>query len=876
MDRKRKTKLSVSWWLTVIQALLVRYVKVRSDWVDKVKAASRRGRVVFVLRNRNPIDFLCLRGLCRQHGLPEVGFVSGLSPIWYSPIWTWPYLLLRKNNHEKRLERLEAALRSGSSVVVFLRRPSVRKPIGSRPVAVDGIRLISEVDERLKTPMAALPTVFLWGEHAMKRLPKTLDFVFGSNEYPRLLRYLWLLIRRRSIHDVIAGEPIFLDTLRNDRNMDTTRVTEAVKAGVGRQIETIRRERLGALTKPSSRIKDQVLTSPRLRRELETIAAEENIPKNEIDKRAHMIINKMAADFKPRVLAFFAVIMAFVWRRIYTGMDVEQEDLRRIKETVAKGATLILPTHKSHIDYLVVSQVMLDANIMLPHIAAGQNLSFWPLGWLFRSSGAFFIRRMFINDRFYTAIVNAYVRRLIFEGYVLEIFIEGGRSRTGKLLQPKLGMLEMALKSLAMSNGVDIQILPTFIGYEQVIEEGSYVRESLGQKKKNESIAGLIGSTKVLIKRYGRLYVRTGEPFSVAQILSKLGYSVNDLRQSSARRETAQEIAIRNVQEINRIAIATPSAVLATVLLGQGRKRISYDRLEAQSFWLMRLLIASGATLSRSLCQWEQGDGRRGKDFYAKSLKAFLGAGKVSVENKRKAATYAIREGRRMALDYYKNNIIHFVVPAALVAGACLTRGGRNVSRAQTLRDLELASRLYHWEFLLNAHPARDGEKHSQEAEKLLERGSKVLVEMGILSASGSSLDLRDEESALFLADMIRNYHEAYLTAITAAKEKVIDGAKGDTARRARIIGEQLLSQGRLHKPEGMSRLNIQSAVLALKELRLVRPPSGEAPFAGGEIGDRIITYLESLVALPAPSHKALSIPGGSESSSSRRAVGEK
>ena len=84
----------------------------------------------------------------------------------------------------------------------------------------------------------------------------------------------------------------------------------------------------------------------------------------------------------------------------------------------------MLPTHKSHVDYLVLSQVLKDNNLMMPHIAAGQNLAFWPLGWLFRSCGAFFIRRRFVDDKFYTAIVSAYVRRLVQERYAIEVFIE--------------------------------------------------------------------------------------------------------------------------------------------------------------------------------------------------------------------------------------------------------------------------------------------------------------------------------------------------------------------------------------------------------------------------------------------------------------------
>ena len=116
--------------------------------------------------------------------------------------------------------------------------------------------------------------------------------------------------------------------------------------------------------------------------------------------RISNIVEKLATDFKPHVVAAFAVVMAFVWRRLYRAFDIRKEDVDRMRSAVGKGPLLILPCHRSHVDYLAITQAMNTANIMLPHIAAGDNLAFWPMGPIFRSSGAFFIRRRFVNDKF--------------------------------------------------------------------------------------------------------------------------------------------------------------------------------------------------------------------------------------------------------------------------------------------------------------------------------------------------------------------------------------------------------------------------------------------------------------------------------------------
>lgn len=848
-QRTRRPKVVVSWWLALLEQVLVRYVKIDDEWVEAVRAAAARGPVVFVLRNRSLVDFLCIRGLARRHGLSPLGFVAGLSTFLFMPLWLWVARLFRRRRPERRRRKLAETFAAGGSALVFLRRPAAAR-LGSRPVAVDGLRLAVEVQRELDLPVQALPTVILWGEDPMRRAGRGgFRFVLGTNDYPRLIRSLWMLVRRRSVHGAWVGEPLDLGALRRERSASDEALAGIVRAGVGRHIELIRRARLGSLTKPSSRVKAEVLGSRRLREELASIAAEEGIPAAEVPARARQIIRQLATDFRPRVLTLFAALMAFVWRRLYSGIDVREEDLDRLREASGRGPLLILPCHKSHIDYLVISQVMRDANIMLPHIAAGENLSFWPLGPLFRSSGAFFIRRKFILDRFYTAVVNAYIRRLLQERYSLEVFIEGGRSRTGKLLRPKLGMLEMSLKAMALSPRIDPGVLPVFIGYERVIEERSYVDESSGRPKQRENVAGLFKTTSVLFHRYGRLHVRSGNHFTFGEVLDRLGLTREQLLDGHVRREAAQEIALDTLREINRVAVATPSALLAGALLARRESRVAHTELRRDAVRLAAFLRGEGVALSELVARWpgeEEGAAGAGdQDTLERTIAAFIRGGRISARKTGAGLEYEIAPGQRLPLDYYKNNAVHFFVPAALAAITLLGADGGEAGDEALAADVAHACRLYRWEFLLPEQPAAADAAPAPAVRELAASGSAALIRAGIAVAADGAVRLVDRERALLLRELLRAQHETYHACLLALRDRARGVYDGDSGRRARLESERLLAAGVHLKPEGPTRLGLQTAMQALKDLKLSRPPAGERPFDEGQLGQRLLAWIE-------------------------------
>jgi len=184
----------------------------------------------------------------------------------------------------------------------------------------------------------------------------------------------------------------------------------------------------------------------------------------------------------------FAAILEWIINTIFEGISVNESGLARMKSMFKKGPVILLPCHKSHIDYLMISYIMFRNNMPCPHIVAGKNLSFWPLGTIFRGGGAFFMRRTFKGAELYAKVFSEYMKKLLSEGFNIELFIEGGRSRTGKLLPPKFGLMTILLNAFKEKACDDLLIVPVFFGYDRVLEEDAYLHEVEGGVKEPESV----------------------------------------------------------------------------------------------------------------------------------------------------------------------------------------------------------------------------------------------------------------------------------------------------------------------------------------------------------------------------------------------------
>jgi glycerol-3-phosphate O-acyltransferase len=294
---------------------------------------------------------------------------------------------------------------------------------------------------------------------------------------------------------------------------------------------------------------------------------------------------EIAADYSHPVVRSLSFMLKGFWNRLYDGIEVHHFDtLRR----VAPGHEVIyVPCHRSHVDYLLLSYQLLQNGIAIPHIGAGVNLNLPVIGPILRRGSAFFLRRTFKGDALYSTVFREYISQLFARGVSLEYFIEGGRSRTGRLLQPRGGMLSMTLRSFLRESRRPVVFQPVYIGYEKIMEGDAYIGELSGKPKQKESVFGLVRSLGALRQHYGRVAVNFGEPILLEPLLDEVA---PDWREATADPDAKPEwlnpavdtLATRIQQNINRAAHVNPVNLLAVVLLATPKHAMGEADLLAQ------------------------------------------------------------------------------------------------------------------------------------------------------------------------------------------------------------------------------------------------------------------------------------------------------
>ena len=263
--------------------------------------------------------------------------------------------------------------------------------------------------------------------------------LFGDRVAPGKLREISGFLLRYGSAYFHVGAPVNLaSVLEREGDTPTPIIAKKIRWSMLNHLTREEEIRGGPISRPTERTLELVLKDPAVQKYLPPDQPAER-------RRGLQIMRRLAADVRYGWIRVLDAIIDRIWNEIYDGINVDQEGLAKVWNAARRGPVVLVPSHKSHVDYLVLSQVFFKDGLMPPHIAAGDNLSFWPLGYIFRRSGAFFIRRSFSGDKLYAALCAAYVRRLLKDGHAVEFFIEGGRSRSGKLLQPKMGLLGMCV-----------------------------------------------------------------------------------------------------------------------------------------------------------------------------------------------------------------------------------------------------------------------------------------------------------------------------------------------------------------------------------------------------------------------------------------------
>jgi glycerol-3-phosphate O-acyltransferase len=532
-----------------------------------------------------------------------------------------------------------------------------------------------------------------------------------------------------------------------------------------------------------------------------------NISIQKIHKEAEEYLDEIAAKYNMVIIKLASFLITWFLKLMFESVSVDEKGLEELKNISKKGPLIFVPSHKSHIDYIILSYLLYHNNMPCPHVAAGKNLSFWPIGPLFRGAGAFFIRRTFRGAVLYSKMFAGYVHNLLSEGFNIEFFIEGGRSRTGKLILPKLGLLSILLHAYKDGACEDLIFAPIFIGYDRVLEESSYINELEGEQKQPESLMQVVKARKFLKKRYGRIYIEFHVPISFKELLMQYGTPIEDLKPKEFN-VLCRNMGHRIINAINNVSIVTPHALVASVVLNIYKKSFTYERFLSHIETYMKYLSSQNAKLADTLLLDHAYAVESVLNDYIK--RKFIERLTKEKEMPLADALYRINESKRPHLEYYKNNCIAFFVPAAITALTILVKDSFQFSTTELHDDYLAVQFFFKYEFAYDV---------DRTAGYYVRKNIKAFIDDAILMPHPTLPDTYNMTSSGFrklklFSSFLKTYFESYWVVLNYFMQHSQNSIKPkDRLKKIDAIGNRMYKQKEIERKESLSRINYSNGI---------------------------------------------------------------
>ncbi len=675
---------------------------------------------------------------------------------------------------------------------------------------VDPVEFLISLQKRIDRPILLVPQLMFFSRNPRRARLRLMDMLFGTEDEPGRLRLLTSLFKNPGNVFVELSPPI--DMRRFLARAEIAAHRSDYQAAILRgeilaQISRHRQSITGPVLKSRAELKESILTGERFQQFMQAHAESHQLPLAEVRAKAGDYIDEIAAALNPNWIRFYSAIVGWIFRTIFDGVALDTEGLAAVKRMALRGPIVFVPSHKSHVDYLLLSYVLYHHDQPCPLVAAGKNLSFWPIGPLFRRGGAFFIRRTFKGAVLYARAFAEYVHKVLEEGFSIEQFIEGGRSRTGKVLLPKLGLLSMLLT--AQKNGAcgDLIFVPVSIGYDRVLEETSYLHEIEGGQKKPENIWQVIKARKFLQRRYGKVYLQFAAPISVNDLAGHGGGSLGAMPLKDFGM-FCRGLGHRIVHAINQVSVVTPHALTAAAILNSGRERLDREEIMVVVELYMNHLYAIGAKLADTLILDHRRAAHHALESYAQ--RRILELADENFQNADHPAGYLLREAKRPLLEYYKNTCVAFFIPTAFTALAILQEDAFQFSACDLHTRYEFLQDLLRYEFVFDA---------DAPAEVHLRAALNRLIEEAVLIPHPSLPDTYNVTAVGFrklrlFAMFVKTFLESYWVVLSYLRHS--PAAAEETKDRVRKIashGSRMYRHKEIGQREALSKVAYENAL---------------------------------------------------------------
>lgn len=773
-------------------------VSFNEEEIKNYKKACEEGPTILLMRNWGQVEYNYFNELFLKHELPLASHNNMIKMTHWMPRSERKLTRFKKfdyfftegkwlNNQD--LFDLKKALEEKQTILFCLNLPQenvwIEKSLLEQREALEKIL---QITQEIKVKTQLVPLNFIYDKLPGKHRKSLIDIFLGERENPTYIRKVLLFLRRFKKRAVAKiGQPIVLkEWIEKQSNPENN---QQLTSELLKFLQNTFRQEVFQVTGPKlksrRRVIRELLESPQLDFEIQQFIQQGNTKQNnpeKIRKQLSKHFHEIISDTNNiTLLELWDYALTWLFKRFYDGIQVDKKGIQAIKEVAKDTPVVIVPAHKSHLDYLIMTYVFHHNSLNLPHICAGNNLDFWPMGPLFRKSGAYFIRRSFGNDPSYKLALRLYVQKLLQENYIQEFFIEGTRSRSGKMFPPKLGFLSMLVDTYLKGNIPDIYFIPASIDYENIIEKKSYLKEIAGEQKKKEKTTDLFKLPKFLKKKYGKVYIQFAKPISLQE---SLGENKAKVKQESEQfKKFNERLAFKICHNINEVTTLLTPALVATALLSPREREFQFRDIHQKCEILFYVIKDKAVRVSEALSI----------DFHRaiqESLELFLKDGLIRSLEDLDGKFLNIPEEAVNHLNFFKNQAIYFFAELSL-AKLCSLQS-----------DIENPSDLFDKiRFLLNK------EFFFSENNQLIQSiQNKDLT----LPEWTAEIILPTLESYWLTLDTIEHLNDFKLTEMHLI-QKTIDH------------GKLLKMKSKLKYIECLSKFNIQNAVRRLGEMGILR-----------------------------------------------------
>lgn len=796
------------------------FSKIGSDdtSIGLLKDAIKDSVPIYVSTDIGQLEYNYFNFLYLDKGLPLAMFANGLTT------WQWiPFraaipakiaqLKIKIDNggelpHPVSSGYIEKLLKDKSSILVRLKTSEIFDDLMWESPEEDVIQKLIEIQQGTETKLTIVPQQFVWSKRPSKMEPGKIRkfFLFFRN------------YRNRAV--VNFCEPISLKTFIDAHpRLSNTELAKILRYSLLEQIRLERKRITGPAIKSKSWFIEHILESDAVQKEAYNLALKKGKDVEDYKLIAERYAKGMIADISHTYIEYSTRILNWAFNNMYDGILADTDGLAKIKNIAKRFPVVFVPNHISHVDYLLLGNLLYENNIAVPYVAAGENLSFWPLGRIFRRCGAFFIKRSFAGNTLYKAVFDSYIKILIQEGYCQEFFIEGGRSRTGKLRKPKYGMLSTIVDAMQDGAAKDIYFVPASITYDKVIEEGSYVKESEGAEKEKEKRTDILKLHRFLKHRHGKIYLNFGEPVSFNEVRSRID---TNLPTEQIKSRLTESIASRIMYSLGRRSVVTPFALTAAAILIEDKRGITSERLYQNAEALKSYLEFAGVHIAETLKE----DHNRSINEAVQQLEDQ----KIILSHKDFLPVYySVPEDKRPHLNFQKNAIKTHLLPIAYASASILALFKKRGTTMFTVDDFDVEV-----EYLRGLFSYEFSSHRNLISNQALETALGYLAKTNFIKLDGLAKEITITAEGMdglrtfssLISALRETYKTAFYTCMQLKKNETTD--EKTLNRQMMKSGHHLLNLGQITRYESISRHTFENAISLFKAIGFLKEVPSE------------------------------------------------